>query len=36
MGDRRGGYSVLVGVSEEKRQVGKPRRRWEVNIKMDR
>jgi len=36
MGDRRGAYSVLVGVPEEKRQVGRPRRRREVNIKMDR
>jgi hypothetical protein len=36
MGNRRGAYSVLVGVPQEKRQVGKPRRRWEVNIKLDR
>ena len=28
-------YRVLVGKSEEKRPFGKPRRRWEDNIKMD-
>jgi hypothetical protein len=33
-GERRGAYRVLVGKSEEKRQVGRPRRRWEDNIKM--
>jgi hypothetical protein len=26
---------VLVGKSEGKRPLGRPRRRWEVNIKMD-
>jgi hypothetical protein len=26
---------VLVGKLEGKRQLGKPRRRWEYNIKMD-
>ena len=26
---------VLVGKPEEKRQLGRPRRRWEDNIKMD-
>jgi len=31
----RGLYRVLVGKPEEKRQLGKPRRRWENNIKMD-
>jgi hypothetical protein len=38
MGERRGAYtsSVLVSVPEEKRQVGKPGRRWDVNFKMDR
>jgi hypothetical protein len=35
MGERRGVYSVLVGKLEEKRQRGRPRRRWEDNIKMD-
>ena len=35
MGDRRGVYSVLVGKPEGKRPLGRPRRRWEDNIKMD-
>jgi hypothetical protein len=28
-------YRVLVGKHEEKRPLGKPRRRWEDNIKMN-
>jgi hypothetical protein len=28
-------YRVLVGRTEGKRQLGRPRRRWEDNIKMD-
>jgi hypothetical protein len=28
-------YRVLVGKLEEKRPLGRPRRRWEDNIKMD-
>jgi hypothetical protein len=35
MGEGRGVYRVLVGRSEEKRPVGRPRRRWEDNIKVD-
>jgi len=35
MGERRSVYRVLVGKSEEKRLLGRPRRRWEDNIKMD-
>ena len=35
MGDRRGVYKVLVGKPEGKRPLGRPRRRWENNIKMD-
>ena len=35
MGERRGGYRVLVGKPEGKRPLGRPRRRWEDNIKMD-
>jgi len=35
MGERRGVYRILVGKPEGKRQVGRPRRRWENNIKMD-
>jgi len=35
MGERRGLYRVLVGKPEGKRLLGRPRRRWEDNIKMD-
>ena len=35
MGERRGVYKVLVGRPEGKRPLGRPRRRWEENIKMD-
>jgi hypothetical protein len=35
MGEERGVYWVLVGRPEGKRQLGRPRRRWEDNIKMD-
>ena len=35
MGERRGLYRVLVGKPEGKRSLGRPRRRWEDNIKMD-
>ena len=35
MGDRSGVYRVLVGKPEGKRQLGRARRRWEDNIKMD-
>jgi hypothetical protein len=35
MGEGRGAYRVLVGRPEGKRPLGKPRRRWEDNIKMD-
>ena len=35
MGERRGVYRVLVGKPEGYRPLGKPRRRWEDNIKMD-
>ena len=35
VGERRGVYRVLVGKPEEKRQLGRPRHRWEDNIKMD-
>jgi hypothetical protein len=32
--DRRGVYRVLVGKPEGKKPLGRPRRRWENNIKM--
>ena len=35
MGEGRGMYRVLLGKPEGKRPVGRPRRRWEVKIKMD-
>jgi hypothetical protein len=35
MGERKGAYRVLVGQAERKRQLGRPRRRMEYNIKMD-
>ena len=34
MGERIGPYSVLVGKPEGKRPLGRPRRRWDDNIKM--
>jgi hypothetical protein len=35
MGEGRGAYRVLVGRSEGRRPLGRLRRRWEDNIKMD-
>ena len=35
MGQGRGVYRVLVGKPEGKRPLGRSRRRWEDNIKMD-
>jgi len=35
MGERIRVYRVLVGKPEGKRPLGRPRRRWEDNIKMD-
>ena len=34
-GERRGVYRVLVGKPEGNRSLGRPRHRWEDNIKMD-
>jgi len=34
MGEMRVVYGVLVGKPEGKRPLGRPRRRWEDNIKM--
>ena len=36
MWERRGVYRVLVGKPEGRKPLGRPRRRWEDNIKMDR
>jgi hypothetical protein len=35
IGEKRGVYRILVGKSDGKRPLGRPRRRWEDNIKMD-
>ncbi|KAJ4426359.1 hypothetical protein ANN_27173 [Periplaneta americana] len=35
MGESRNAYRVLVGRPERKRPLGRPRRRWEDNVKMD-
>jgi hypothetical protein len=34
-GAKRNAYRILVGKPEEKRPLGRPRRRWVNNIKMD-
>ena len=34
-GKRSGSYRVLVGTPEGKRPLGRPRLKWEDNIKMD-
>jgi hypothetical protein len=35
MGEKWNAYRILVGMPERKRPVGRPRRRWVDNIKMD-
>jgi hypothetical protein len=35
MGERRDAYRALVGKSVGRRPLGRPKRRWEDNIKMD-
>jgi hypothetical protein len=35
MGEMRGAYNILVARPEGRRPLGRPRRRWEYNIKMD-
>jgi hypothetical protein len=35
MGETRNAYRILVGKPEGKRPLGRPRRRWVDNIKMD-
>jgi hypothetical protein len=34
-GEERGAYRVFVGKAEGKRPLGRPRRRWVDNIRMD-
>jgi hypothetical protein len=35
MGEERGVHRVLVGKTEGKRPLGRPKHRWQGNIKMD-
>jgi hypothetical protein len=35
MGEKMNAYRLLVGKSEGKRPIGRPRRRWVDNIRMD-
>jgi hypothetical protein len=35
MGEGRVAYRILVGIPEGRRPLGRPRHRWEDNIKMD-
>jgi hypothetical protein len=35
MGEKRNAYRILVGKPDRKRPLGRPRRRWEDNIKID-
>jgi hypothetical protein len=35
MGEGRGAYRILVGRTEGRRPLGRPRHRWEDDIKMD-
>jgi hypothetical protein len=35
MGEVRGAYNILVGRPDGRRPLGRPRRRWEDNIKID-
>jgi hypothetical protein len=35
MGEKRNTYRLLAGKPEEKRPLGRPRRKWVDNIKMD-
>jgi hypothetical protein len=35
MGKKRGAYKLLEGKPERKSKLGRPRRRWKDNIKMD-
>jgi hypothetical protein len=35
MGERKNAFRILVGKPEGNRLLGRPRRRWEVNIRMD-
>jgi hypothetical protein len=34
-GAKRNAYRILIGIPEGKKSIGRPRRRWDDNIKMD-
>jgi len=34
MGERKGAYRILVGEPEGKRPLGRPKRRWQDNVKI--
>jgi hypothetical protein len=35
MGEMRNAYNILVGEPEGRRRIGRPKRRWEGNIRID-
>jgi hypothetical protein len=35
MGEMRNEYNILVGIPQGKRLLGRPKRRWENNIRTD-
>jgi hypothetical protein len=35
VGETRNAYNILIGKPERERQIGRPRRRWEDDIRMD-
>jgi hypothetical protein len=35
IGEKRNAYRILVGKPEGKRSVGRPRRKWESNVKIE-
>jgi hypothetical protein len=35
MGEKKGAYTILAGRPEERRPLGRPRHRWQNNVKMD-
>jgi hypothetical protein len=34
-GEKRSAYKILAGMSERSRALGRPKHRWEDNVKMD-
>jgi hypothetical protein len=35
MGEKRNAYKITVGKPQRKRLLGRPRRRWEDNVRME-